>query len=171
MESTSAAVTPRLAHDLPAYVGMMLVAMAAGALFLIVGSASSRPMIGAGTSWFLSFVDTTARGVPIVVLVSAVLGYPLTVFLDRRGVKWYFSVLLAGVAGVCLGLLILVAAQFLDDGSGYLTFMGIYTLAAGAWCALWGTLLFHALRAHPAVGIVCGAVVVVAAAIRAVMLL
>jgi hypothetical protein len=145
----------------------MLAVMTMGALVLVLGSDPTGRVMGADSSWLLSFVDATTRGTPIALIVSAFVGYPLTTFLDRHGIKWYFSVLLATAAGVCLGLIVLIAAQFLDDDSGYLTFIGIYTLVASAWCAFWGTLLFRVLRAHPMIGIVCGVLVIVTSAIRA----
>ncbi|WP_349899856.1 hypothetical protein [Parafrigoribacterium soli] len=152
---------PRRARvmDLVNYLAAVLVAMLTGVVFLVVGSPSS-----AGVPWIRAVLELIARATPIVIAVALLIGYPLVSLVTKLNLHRAVVVLLAGIAGLALGLAVLVVATFIPSLDGIAVFAAMYVSAIGAWCAVGGQLLYPLFRRHPVIAL-CAGVVVIALAI------
>lgn len=144
--------------DIASYVAAILVAMVAGVVFFVVGSPPSAST--GGFLWIGVMLETIARATPVVLVVALGIGYPLAALARRRGLHWAVTLVLAGLAGLALGLVALVIAPFIPGLSEFPLFVAIYAAVIGVWCAVGGQLLYPVFRRHPIDGMCAGALVI-----------
>jgi hypothetical protein len=143
----------------------MLAVMAAGALLLVVGAPEATQANASPWSAIRAVSQAITRATPFVLVIAALVGFPLNRWLVNKGTKWFVILPIAIAAGAALGLFMLLPIPFIGDRMGYLQLLAIYVSVAGVWCAFWGQLLHRSLSHRPKVGVVLGLAVVAIAVV------